>query len=75
MGTCVVWFAVSGRDAGLAGRLLHEPGETGQSVGADRDADSHLVARPVVANLELERVVQAALKRFRQGCERERELR
>jgi hypothetical protein len=62
--------------AGLVGRLLlYEPGETGQSVGADRDADGHLVARPVVANRELERVVQAALKRFRQGCERERELR
>jgi hypothetical protein len=29
MGTCVVWFAVPGRDAGLTGRLLHKRSETG----------------------------------------------
>jgi hypothetical protein len=75
MGTSAVRFAVPGRGAGLAGRLVHELGETGQCAGPDRDADGHLVAGPVVADLELERVVQAALKRFRQGCERERELR
>jgi hypothetical protein len=75
MGTCVVRFAVSGRDAGLTGRLFYEPGETGHSVGADRDADGHLVARPVVADLEMEGVVEAALERFGRGCEGERELR
>jgi hypothetical protein len=60
---------------GWSAASFTRPGETGQRVGADRDADGHLVARPVVANLELERVVQAALERFRQGCDRERELR
>ena len=29
MGTCVVRFAVPGRDAGLTGRLVRELGETG----------------------------------------------